>query len=33
MAFLIDHPGTRRFDPEKAREIIEAPAGVDLYFA
>jgi hypothetical protein len=32
MAFLVDHLGTRRIDPAKARAMVEAPAGVDLYF-
>ncbi len=31
LAFLIDHTGTHRIHPEKARMILEAPAGVDLY--
>ncbi|NPC44013.1 hypothetical protein [Nocardioides sp. zg-1230] len=33
MGFLIDHTGTHRIHPEKARIILEAPAGVDLYYA
>ena len=32
MAFLVDHHGTRRIDPDQARTIFEAPPGVDLYF-
>lgn len=32
LAFLVDHLGTRRIDPAKAREIYDAPPGVDLYF-
>ena len=32
LAFLVDHLGTRQIDPDKAREMFEAPAGVDLYF-
>jgi hypothetical protein len=32
LAFLVDHRGTRRIDPHHAREILEAPPGVDLYF-
>lgn len=32
LAFLVDHLGTRRIDPDKAREMFEAPPGVDLYF-
>ncbi|MCY7399385.1 MAG: hypothetical protein LH477_00215 [Nocardioides sp.] len=32
MAFLVDHLGTHRIDPAQAREIFEAPPGVDLYF-
>ena len=31
LAFLIDHAGTHRIHPEKARMILEAPDGVDLY--
>ncbi len=31
LGFLVDHTGTRRIHPEKARIIIDAPAGVDLY--
>ena len=31
LGFLIDHTGTHRIHPEKARAILEAPAGVDLY--
>ena len=33
LAFLVDHLGTRRIDPGHARQMLEAPAGVDLYFA
>ena len=32
LAFLVDHLGTRRIDSHQAREIFEAPPGVDLYF-
>lgn len=32
LAFLVDHRGTRRIDPHHAREMLEAPPGVDLYF-
>ena len=32
LAFLVDHLGTHRIDPDKAQEIFEAPPGVDLYF-
>lgn len=32
LAFLVDHLGTHRIDPDKARAMIDAPAGVDLYF-
>jgi hypothetical protein len=32
LAFLVDHLGTRPIDPEKAREMYDAPPGVDLYF-
>jgi hypothetical protein len=31
LAFLVDHTGTHRIHPEKARMILEAPPGVDLY--
>ena len=31
MGFLVDHTGTRPLHPEKARMIIDAPAGVDIY--
>ena len=31
-AFVVDHLGTRRIDPAHGREILEAPAGVDLSF-
>ncbi len=33
LAYLVDHLGTRRIDPDKAQAIFEAPPGVDLYFA
>ncbi|UFN45044.1 hypothetical protein [Nocardioides okcheonensis] len=33
MAFLVDHLGTHRIHPDRARAIIEAPPGVDIYFA
>ena len=33
LAFLVDHLGTHRIDPDRAAEIFEAPPGVDLYFA
>jgi hypothetical protein len=33
MGFLVDHTGTHRIHPEQARMILEAPAGVDLYYA
>jgi hypothetical protein len=32
LAFLVDHLGTHRIDPDRAREIHDAPPGVDLYF-
>ncbi|GAB3031006.1 hypothetical protein GCM10011376_24030 [Nocardioides flavus (ex Wang et al. 2016)] len=32
LAFIVDHRGTRRIDPDQAREILDAPPGVDLYF-
>ena len=32
LAFLVDHLGTRPLDPHQAREMFEAPPGVDLYF-
>ena len=32
LAFLVDHLGTHRIHPDRAREIIDAPEGVDLYF-
>ena len=32
LAFLVDHLGTRPIDPDKAREMYEAPPGVDLYY-
>ena len=32
LAFLVDHLGTRQVDPDKAREMYDAPPGVDLYF-
>ena len=31
LAFLVDHAGTHRIHPEKARMILEAPVGVDIY--
>ena len=31
LAFLVDHTGTHRIHPEKARMILEAPSGVDIY--
>ncbi|PKH41277.1 hypothetical protein [Nocardioides alpinus] len=31
LGFLVDHTGTHRIHPEKARLILEAPAGVDIY--
>ncbi len=31
LGFLVDHTGTRRIHPEKARMILDAPTGVDLY--
>ncbi len=31
LAFLVDHTGTHRIHPEKARMIFEAPPGVDIY--
>jgi hypothetical protein len=33
LGFLVDHTGTHRIHPEKARLILEAPPGVDLYVA
>ena len=33
LAYLVDHLGTRRIDPDKAQAIFEAPPGVDLHFA
>ena len=33
LAFLVDHTGTHRIHPEKARIILEAPPGVDIYVA
>jgi hypothetical protein len=33
LGFLVDHTGTHRIHPEKARMILEAPPGVDLYVA
>jgi hypothetical protein len=32
LGFLIDHTGTHRIHPEQARQILEAPRGVDLYY-
>ena len=31
LGFLVDHTGTHRIHPEKARIILDAPAGVDVY--
>jgi hypothetical protein len=31
LGFLVHHTGTHRIHPEKARMILEAPAGVDIY--
>ncbi len=31
LGFLVDHAGTHRIHPEKARMILEAPVGVDVY--
>jgi len=31
LGFLVDHTGSHRIHPEKARMILEAPAGVDIY--
>ena len=31
LGFLVDHTGTHRIHPEKARMILEAPVGVDVY--
>jgi hypothetical protein len=31
LGFLVDHAGTHRIHPEKARMIFEAPPGVDIY--
>ncbi|WP_439937945.1 hypothetical protein ACS3YM_18715 [Nocardia sp. N13] len=31
LGFLVDHTGTHRIHPEKARMILDAPPGVDLY--
>ncbi|WP_165357105.1 hypothetical protein [Nocardioides zhouii] len=31
LSFLVDHTGTHRIHPEKARMILEAPLGVDIY--
>ena len=31
LGFLVDHTGTHRIHPEKARMILEAPPGVDIY--
>jgi hypothetical protein len=33
LAFLVDHTGTHRIHPEKARLILDAPPGIDLYVA
>ncbi|QBX55159.1 hypothetical protein EXE58_06610 [Nocardioides seonyuensis] len=31
LGFLVDHAGTHRIHPERARMILDAPAGVDIY--
>ena len=31
LGFLVDHTGTHRIHPEKARMILDAPPGVDIY--
>ncbi|RYC07363.1 hypothetical protein [Nocardioides zhouii] len=31
LGFLVDHTGTHRIHPEKARIILDAPLGVDIY--
>lgn len=31
LGFLVDHAGSHRIHPEKARMILDAPAGVDIY--
>ena len=31
LGFLIDHTGTHHIHPEKARMILDAPVGVDIY--
>ena len=31
LGYLVDHTGTHRIHPEKARMIFEAPPGVDIY--
>lgn len=31
LGFLVDHTGTHRIHPEKARTILDAPMGVDIY--
>ncbi len=31
LAFLVDHRGTRRIDPDEARMMFEAPRGVDIH--
>ena len=31
LGFLVDHTGTHRIHPEKARMILDAPVGVDIY--
>ena len=33
LGFLVDHTGTHRIHPEKARLILEAPPGIDVYVA
>jgi hypothetical protein len=32
LGYLVDHHGTHRIDPDEAREIHDAPPGLDLYF-
>ncbi|MGI8522388.1 MAG: hypothetical protein ACR2K3_03620 [Nocardioides sp.] len=31
--YLVDHTGTQRIDPEQGTMLLDAPEGVDLYFA
>ena len=31
LAFLVDHTGTHRLDPEQARTMLDAPTGVDVH--